>query len=60
MSDYIQSKDHIQIAHDMAVQSIVLLKNDPNNGLPITSPYKKGCVSFNPFLQYCCQIPLYN
>ena len=47
MSDYIQSKGHIQLAHDMAVQSMVLLKNDPNNSLPITSPYKKACVSFN-------------
>ena len=46
MSDYIQSKEHIQLAHDMAVQSMVLLKNDPNNSLPITSPYKKVCVSF--------------
>lgn len=45
MSDYIQSKEHIQLAHDMAVQSMVLLKNDPKNGLPIISPYKKACVS---------------
>ena len=45
MSDYIQSKGHIQLAHDMAVQSMVLLKNDPNNSLPITAPYKKACVS---------------
>ena len=45
MSDYIQSKEHIQLAYDMAVQSIVLLKNAPDNGLPITSPYNKACVS---------------
>ena len=44
-SDYVQSKEHIQLAYDMAVQSIVLLKNDHSNGLPITSPKKKACVS---------------
>ena len=43
-SDYIQSDEHIQLAHDMAVQSIVLLKNDLKNGLPITSSKKKACV----------------
>ena len=45
VSDYVQSKEHIQIAREMATQSIVLLKNDPSRGLPITSPYKKACVS---------------
>ena len=44
MSDYIQSKEHIQLAHDMATQSMVLLKNNMSNGLPITSPYKNACV----------------
>ena len=45
VSDTVQSKEHIQIAKDMATQSIVLLKNDGNKGLPIISPYKKACVS---------------
>jgi beta-glucosidase-like glycosyl hydrolase len=44
-SDYVQSKEHIQLAYEMAVQSIVLLKNNHTNGLPITSPKKKACVS---------------
>ena len=29
----------------MTTQTIVLLKNDQSNGLPITSPKKKACVS---------------
>ena len=45
IADYIQSKEHIQLSHDMAVQTMVLLKNDQSNGLPITSPYQKACVS---------------
>ena len=45
MFDFIQSKDHIELAIEAAIQSMVLLKNDPSNGLPITSPYKKACVS---------------
>ena len=45
ISDYIQSKEHIQLAHDMATQTMVLLKNDQSKGLPITSPKKKACVS---------------
>ena len=45
VSDTVQSKEHIQIAKDMAIQSMVLLKNDENKGLPITSPYKEACVS---------------
>ena len=44
-SDYVQSKEHIQLAHDMAAQTIVMLKNVQSKGLPITSPYKKACVS---------------
>lgn len=52
ISDYIQSKEHIQLARDMATQTMVLLKNNQfeNNGLPITSPYMKACVSnqYNP------------
>ena len=51
-SDYVQSKEHIQLAYDMAVQSIVLLKNDHSNGLPITSPKKKACVSPLNNIQY--------
>ena len=47
MFDFIQSKDHIELALEAAIQSMVLLKNDPNNGLPITSPYKKACVSLD-------------
>ena len=42
--DVVQSKEHIQIAKDMATQSMVLLKNDESKGLPITSPHKKACV----------------
>ena len=45
ISDYIQSSEHIQLAHDMATQTMVLLKNDQSKGLPITSPLKKACVS---------------
>ena len=45
MFDFIQSKDHIELTLEAAIQSMVLLKNDPTNGLPITSPYKKACVS---------------
>ena len=52
MSDYVQSKDHIQLAHDTAVQSMVLLKNNGTNSLPINSPYKKACVS--PYFQSVC------
>lgn len=45
MSDYIQSSNHIQLAHDAAVQSMVLLKNNRSTSLPIATPYKKACVS---------------
>ena len=45
ISDYIQSKEHIQLARDMATQTMVLLKNDQSKGLPITSPKKKACVN---------------
>ncbi len=45
MFDFIQSKDHRELALEAAIQSMVLLKNDPSNGLPITLPYKKACVS---------------
>ena len=45
MNDFIQSKEHRELALEAAIQSMVLLKNDPSNGLPITSPYKKACVS---------------
>ena len=54
ISDYIQSKEHIQLAHDMATQTMVLLKNDQSKGLPITSPYKKACVS-----EQCKRSPLH-
>ena len=47
ISDYIQSKEHIQLAHDMATQTMILLKNEQfeSVGLPILSPYDKACVS---------------
>ena len=45
MLDFIQSKEHRDLALEAATQSMVLLKNDPSNGLPITSLYKKACVS---------------
>ena len=45
MFDYIQSKDHRELALEAAIKSMVLLKNDLHNGLPILAPYKKACVS---------------
>ena len=45
ISDYIQSKEHIQLARAMASQTMDLLKNVQNKGLPITSSYKKAYVS---------------
>ena len=47
MFDFIQSKDHIELALEAAIESMVLLKNDPEKGLPTTSPYKKACVSLD-------------
>ena len=47
MFDYIQSKDHRELALEAAIKSVVLLKNDLHNGLPILAPYKKACVSIN-------------
>ena len=52
VSDYIHSKEHIQLAHDMATQTIVLLKNIQSKGLPIVSAYDKACVSPLPFMLY--------
>ena len=43
-SELVQSKKHIQLAHDMAVQSFVLLKNNMDTGLPITKKYNSACV----------------
>ncbi|XP_064392288.1 uncharacterized protein LOC135339960 isoform X2 [Halichondria panicea] len=43
-SDFIQSKEHIQLAHDMAVQSFVLLKNNMDTGLPLTKQYNLACI----------------
>ena len=61
ISDYIQSKQHIQLAHDMATQTMVLLKNEQfeSTGLPILSPYDKACVSQGNYGLYLENIYLY-
>ena len=47
IADYIQSKEHIQLARDTATQTMVLLKNDQSKGLLVTSPKMKACVGYN-------------
>jgi len=45
VSDYVQSQAHIALALDAALESIVLLKNSKEKGLPISYSTKSVCVS---------------
>jgi len=45
VSDYVQSQAHIALALDAALESIVLLKNSKEKGLPISYSAKSVCVS---------------
>ena len=41
----VQSEEHRNIALEAALETVVLLKNTKEKGLPITKPVKSACVS---------------